>query len=97
MGLALAEIICATAFAFELTRALSGNSLSWAYVFEWPILGLYAAYMWQKILKEDRAEGTSSPTRSAALEVDPRLSAYNDYLSRIHGVTNQGPKTNDHD
>jgi hypothetical protein len=46
VGLAL----CALAFWFELSRAESGNELSWAYVFEWPLLGLFAIYMWWKIL-----------------------------------------------
>lgn len=84
----LAEIICVTAFGFELSRALSGNTLSWAYVFEWPILGLYAVYMWRKILHEDF---TPPPTASPPEAVDPRLTAYNDYLSRVHGTTNHRP------
>ena len=46
VGLAL----CAVAFWFELSRAEGGNELSWAYVFEWPLLGLFAIYMWWKIL-----------------------------------------------
>ena len=46
VGLAL----CTIAFLFELSRAERGNALSWAYVFEWPLLGLFAIYMWWKIL-----------------------------------------------
>jgi hypothetical protein len=46
VGLAL----CAVAFWFELSRAEGGNELSWAYVFEWPLLGLFAIYMWWKLL-----------------------------------------------
>ena len=46
VGLAL----CAVAFWFELSRAEGGNELSWAYVFEWPLLALFAIYMWWKIL-----------------------------------------------
>ncbi|MHB8380233.1 MAG: hypothetical protein ACYDB2_10025 [Acidimicrobiales bacterium] len=41
---------CAVAFWFELGRALRGNELSWAYVFEWPLLSLFAIYMWWKLL-----------------------------------------------
>jgi hypothetical protein len=41
---------CAVAFWFELSRAEGGNELSWAYVFEWPLLALFAIYMWWKIL-----------------------------------------------
>ena len=91
----LAEIICVTAFSFELSRAMSGNTLSWAYVFEWPILGLYAVYMWRKILREDHPEHITPKTRPAPEAVDPRLSAYNDYLSRVHGADRIRPKTKD--
>jgi hypothetical protein len=45
-GLAL----CAAAFWFELGRAEGGNELSWAYVFEWPLLAIFAIYMWWKLL-----------------------------------------------
>jgi hypothetical protein len=46
VGLAL----CALAFWFELRRALGGNALSWAYVFEWPLLAVFSLYMWWKLL-----------------------------------------------
>jgi hypothetical protein len=41
--------LCTLAFLFELHRALGGNSLSWAYVFEWPLLGVFAVYMWWRM------------------------------------------------
>jgi len=46
VGLAL----CSAAFIFELGRAEGGNELSWAYVFEWPLLAIFAVYMWWKLL-----------------------------------------------
>jgi hypothetical protein len=42
--------LCGLAFWFELGRALRGNNLSWAYVFEWPLLAIFAVYMWWKLL-----------------------------------------------
>jgi hypothetical protein len=42
--------LCALAFWIELGRAERGNGLSWAYVFEWPLLGGFAIYMWWKFL-----------------------------------------------
>ncbi len=33
-------ILCAGAFLFEVKRALGGNELSWAYVFEWPLFAV---------------------------------------------------------
>jgi len=46
--------------AWQVTRALSGNSLSWAYVFEWPVFAAYAVYMWWKLTHEPE----SLPTRA---------------------------------
>jgi hypothetical protein len=44
---------CVALCWWQVTRALSGNSLSWAYVFEWPIFGGYAVFMWWKGAEED--------------------------------------------
>jgi hypothetical protein len=43
-------VSCSSLFILELDRALGGNSLSWAYVFEWPLLGAFAVYMWWRVL-----------------------------------------------
>ncbi len=37
---------------WQLSRALAGNELSWAYVFEWPLFAAYAVYMWWRLLHE---------------------------------------------
>jgi hypothetical protein len=81
-GLCLAEIICIPAFIFELERALGGNTLSWAYVFEWPMLGGYAVYMWHKLLQDERGE---APRRPVVFDQnDPELDAWNAYLASVH-------------
>ena len=82
VGLVVAEIICISAFVLETSRALSGNTLSWAYVVEWPVLGTYAIYMWRKLLKEERSPDATSP--SPAVDDDPRLVAWNEYLAQVH-------------
>ena len=50
--------------AWQITRALGGNSLSWAYVFEWPIFAGYAVYMWWRFVHEaaDDTRRQRSPT-----------------------------------
>ena len=86
LGLVLAQVICVSAFVIEIGRALRGNTLSWAYVFEWPIFSAYAIYMWRKLLKQERSgdEGTTS----APEEVDdPALERFNEYLRRVHDAT----------
>jgi hypothetical protein len=81
-GLFLAELICVPAFLFEVKRALGGNTLSWAYVFEWPLLGGYAIYMWKKLLQDERGERTRPPV--VFDEEDPELDAWNAYLASVH-------------
>jgi hypothetical protein len=84
LGLFLAELMCIPAFVIEMFRALGGNELSWAYVFEWPALGGYAIYMWRRMIREER--GQVKPKRVArADDVDPRLEEWNAYLASVHG------------
>ncbi len=68
--LAVGLVLCAAAFWFELTRALGGNALSWAYVFEWPLLAVFAVYMWSRFLHPGREEGSRKrqPTLDPAFE-----------------------------
>ena len=37
---------------WQIYRAVSGNELSWAYVFEWPFFAAYAIYMWWRLVHE---------------------------------------------
>jgi hypothetical protein len=77
IGLAL----CAAAFFFELGRAEGGNSLSWAYVFEWPLLGIFGIYMWWNLLHG----GTSGLRKKRAVkpavapEYSGMLAAWQEY------------------
>jgi DNA-binding transcriptional regulator of glucitol operon len=45
---------------WQVDRALGGNTLSWAYVFEWPLFAGYAVYMWWRFVHE-AAEDSSPP------------------------------------
>lgn len=86
LGLFLAELICIPAFIIEMFRALGGNELSWAYVFEWPALGAYAVYMWHKMLVEERGQAKPKRIRRSE-EDDGRLDAWNAYLASVHQAT----------
>jgi DNA-binding transcriptional regulator of glucitol operon len=57
---------------WQLDRALSGNTLSWAYVFEWPLFACYAVYMWWRFVHE-AAEDTP-PAAAAAADAGPGTS-----------------------
>jgi hypothetical protein len=51
---------------WQVHRALDGNQLSWAYVFEWPFFAGYAIYMWWRFLHEAPRAGREGPTADAA-------------------------------
>ena len=76
---------------WQVTRALGGNSLSWAYVFEWPIFAGYLVHVWWKLIHEDAAALSSAggPDPSEAqggspdAEEDEELAAYNRYLAAL--------------
>jgi hypothetical protein len=38
---------------WQLDRALAGNTLSWAYTFEWPLFAGYAVYVWWQLIHDN--------------------------------------------
>jgi hypothetical protein len=80
---------------WQIERALGGNTLSWAYVFEWPLFAAYAVYMWWRILHEtpdatpEAASGNghaavaSAPADAREAQEDAEMAAYNEYLARL--------------
>ncbi|HJZ08724.1 MAG TPA: hypothetical protein VJ283_11630, partial [Trebonia sp.] len=38
---------------WQLHRALSGNGLSWAYTFEWPLFAGFAIVFWAKTIRDE--------------------------------------------
>ncbi len=50
---------------WQVSRALGGNSLSWAYVFEWPLFAAYAVYMWWRFVHEAAQDGSPVDTAAA--------------------------------
>jgi hypothetical protein len=64
LTLAVGLAVCIGAFAFEVTRAAGGNTLSWAYVFEWPIFAVFALYMWWHLLHGQDGSRSGSSRRA---------------------------------
>jgi DNA-binding transcriptional regulator of glucitol operon len=62
---------------WQISRALGGNTLSWAYVFEWPLFAAYAIYMWWRFVHE-AAEDTPPPATAGADPGGPTASAPHD-------------------
>ena len=77
-------VVVVPAFAalcwWQVLRATSGNELSWAYVFEWPLFALYAIYMWWKLVHEPMDD---APVRGPAAEPGARRA---DQSDQGHGV-----------
>ncbi|MGA2528792.1 MAG: hypothetical protein ABSG36_06465 [Acidimicrobiales bacterium] len=82
---------------WQLHRALAGNTLSWAYTFEWPFFACYGAYMWWRILHEqpgsvlsrtdeDLTAGSGAGASEEDDEEDEELAAYNRYLAELNAA-----------
>jgi len=62
---------------WQLHRAETGNELSWAYTFEWPLFSAFTVYFWIKSLRDElrgrggAASGEPAPTAAAAPVTGP--------------------------
>jgi hypothetical protein len=84
LTLAVGLALCIAAFWFELTRALDGNSLSWAYVFEWPLFGAFAVYMWWNLLHGGKRKKERVLTKPVvAPEHQQMLEAWQEYQRKL--------------
>jgi hypothetical protein len=56
VGMHVTLLVLLPAFAWltwwQLERALGGNTLSWAYTFEWPLFAVYAIYVWWQLIHD---------------------------------------------
>jgi len=48
---------------WQFRRAMAGNTLSWAYTFEWPLFAIFGAVFWVKTVRDELhpATGDSEP------------------------------------
>jgi hypothetical protein len=97
MHAALAVLVpgCAALCDWQVHRALSGNELSWAYVFEWPFFAAYGVYVWWRLVHEQLAPappaeaGPVAGPGPAETREDEELAAYNRYLAELQATGRQ--------
>ena len=54
---------------WQFHRAISGNGLSWAYTFEWPLFAGFAVVFWAKTIKDEfriKRGGAADPASASA-------------------------------
>jgi DNA-binding transcriptional regulator of glucitol operon len=105
IGLHLALIVwmlfCALAAWWQVGRAVQGNSLSYLYAVEWPVIGVLGILGWYSMLNtekstehkeaarreyEEKMRADALAARRLAEEEDPTLAAYNDHLATLSHV-----------
>jgi DNA-binding transcriptional regulator of glucitol operon len=50
---------------WQLRRALAGNTLSWAYTFEWPIFAVLGVAFWAKTVRDELAPASGEQAEQA--------------------------------
>ena len=57
---------------WQFRRALTGNGLSWAYTFEWPLFAVFAVVFWAKTIRDEFRirRGEMPDPRQAAAEAE---------------------------
>lgn len=84
-------MICTAAFLFELGRARAGNTLSWVYVVEWPMILVFAVALWRRIVRQAHDETAGrAPTATPDAETDPDLIAWQDYVRKVADADTEG-------
>lgn len=50
---------------WQVSRALGGNNLSWAYAVEWPFFAVYGVYLWWRLVHEQPSAVTGAADHAA--------------------------------
>jgi hypothetical protein len=56
---------------WQLHRAKSGNELSWAYTFEWPLFAAFTVYFWIKSLRDELRQDAANADRAGPAVATP--------------------------
>ena len=56
---------------WQYTRAAEGNSISWGYMFEWPVFAAFVVFLWYREIQVARRRSASSPEPDVEAEPVP--------------------------
>jgi hypothetical protein len=59
---------------WQFRRAESGNALSWAYTFEWPIFAIFGVVFWAKTIR-DELKPPADPGEAEDVDLPPGVAA----------------------
>lgn len=83
--------VCAFATVVEYNRAMDGVDRAWSYTFQWPLFGVFAIFVWWRLLNEKsvtRSVVDFYRRRAEAMKAeaeDPELRAWNEYVRDLKG------------
>ena len=61
LPLAFGITLCTVLTIVEATRAIGGNPRSWAYTFEWPLIGAFICWIWYRYRISARRDRSEQP------------------------------------
>lgn len=91
LPLAVWLCVCAFATVVEYNRAMQGVDRAWSYTFQWPLFGVFAIFVWWRLLNEKsvtRSVVDFYRRRTEAMKAeaeDPELRAWNEYVRDLKG------------
>jgi DNA-binding transcriptional regulator of glucitol operon len=82
---------------WQLHRAESGNELSWAYTFEWPLFAIFGVYFWAKTLRDElRSQAQDGAPPAAEATGEPQAADNTDanaaYVERLRAEVSRHGK-----
>ncbi|HXW32405.1 MAG TPA: hypothetical protein VEJ21_04870 [Acidimicrobiales bacterium] len=92
LALALGLAASAAAFVVEVFRALGGNTLSWVYVAEWPMLAAFGTYMWWSLLtgRDRRGKVRNTHCKDGPAVPEAELAAWRRYVRELEAADEAG-------
>ena len=82
---------------WQFHRALAGNSLSWAYTFEWPLFAGFAVVFWVKTIRDEFRirRGEMPDPRAAAAEAESLPAGVTGAVQAVGAVQAAAPDENE--